>query len=53
MKKIVSLIIIMSLLLIALTGCVNIRYETTLNENGSADVIYSYGLKKDILEQLN
>lgn len=52
MRKILSLISIMAILLIALTGCVSVNYEVTLNKDGTADVAYIYGFEKEMLEQL-
>ena len=52
MKKVLSLISIMAILLIALTGCVSVNYEVTLNKDGTADVAYIYGFEKETLQQL-
>lgn len=52
MKKILSIVAIMSMLLLVLTGCVNINYEVTLNKDGSADVALIYGFEKEALQQL-
>ena len=52
MKKLLSLISVMAILLVALTGCVSVNYEVTLNEDGTADVAYIYGFEKEMLEQL-
>ena len=52
MKKVLSLILIMILALIVLTGCVDVNYEVTLNKDGTADIAYIYGFEKASLEQL-
>ena len=52
MKKVLSLIAVMAILLVALTGCVSVNYEVTLNKDGTADVAYIYGFEKEMLEQL-
>lgn len=51
MKKAFSLIAIMSVILMTLTGCVDVNYEVTINKDGSADVSYLYGIKKEELEK--
>ncbi len=52
MKKVLSLIAIMIVLVIGLTGCVNVNYEVTLNKDGTADIAYVYGIEKSALQQL-
>ena len=52
MKKIISLVLVMAMLLFVLTGCVKINYEVTLNENGSADVAFVYAFDKATLESM-
>lgn len=52
MKKVLSLVAIIAILLLVLTGCVQVNYEVSLNENGSADVLFIYGFEKETLEQL-
>lgn len=52
MRKVLSLIAVMAILLVALTGCVSVNYEVTLNKDGTADVAYIYGFEKEMLEQL-
>lgn len=52
MKKVLSLVLIMILALIILTGCVDVNYEVTLNKDGTADIAYIYGFEKASLEQL-
>lgn len=52
MKKVLSLIAVMTILLVALTGCVSVNYEVTLNKDGTADVAYIYGFEKETLQQL-
>lgn len=51
MKKILSIMAIMSMLLLVLTGCMDINYEVALNKDGSADLTLIYGFEKEILEQ--
>lgn len=52
MKKVLSLVAIMIIALIALTGCVDINYEVTINKDGTADIAYVYGFEKEFLEQM-
>lgn len=52
MKKVLKLFAIMAVMLIVLTGCVNVNYEVTLNSDGTADVAYIYGFEKEYLEQM-
>lgn len=52
MKKVLSLVVIIAVMLIALTGCVSVNYEVTLNKDGTADVAYVYGFDKATLEQM-
>lgn len=52
MKKVLSLATIMVMIAIALTGCVNVNYEVTLNEDGTADIAYVYGFEKEFLEEM-
>ena len=50
MKKVLSLVAIVAILLVALTGCVNVNYEVELEKNGSANVSYTYEVDKQYLE---
>jgi len=52
MKKVLSLVLVMILMLVALTGCVNIDYTVKVNKDGSGDITYIYGIKKETLESL-
>lgn len=52
MKKVLCLATIMVMLLVVLTGCVDVNYEVTLNKDGTADVAYVYGFDKATLEQM-
>ncbi len=52
MKKVLSLVTIVVMMLIVLTGCVELNYEITLNEDGTADISYVYAFEKSTLEQL-
>ena len=47
MKKVLSLTALVAVLLVALTGCVNVNYEVSINKNGSANVSYTYEVSKD------
>ena len=51
MKKVLSIMAIMSMLLLVLTGCMDINYEIALNKDGSADLTLIYAFEKEILEQ--
>lgn len=53
MKKTISVIVMLLLMLVLLTGCVNINYEVKVKRDGSGDISYVYGVSKDILEQYN
>lgn len=52
MKKILSLILVMILLLVTLTGCVNVEYAVKLNRDGSGDITYVYAISKQALDAL-
>ena len=52
MKKVLSLIAIFAMLLFVLAGCVNLNYDITINEDGSADIAFVYAFNKDSLEQM-
>lgn len=52
MKKTIKLIMILMLVLIVLTGCVNINYEVKVNKDGSGDISYVYGFSKETLNSL-
>lgn len=52
MKKVLKLFSIMAIMLILLTGCVNVNYEVTLNSDGTADIAYIYGFDKEYLEEM-
>ena len=52
MKRLLSLIAIAALMLLALTGCVNIDYAVKVNKDGSGDITYIYGVQKDTLESM-
>lgn len=51
MRKTLSLIVIMLIILVALTGCVQVNYEVSINKDGSAEIAYVYGFNKEFLEQ--
>ena len=46
MKKVLSLTALIGLLLVTLTGCVNLNYEVELKKDGSANVSYTYETEK-------
>jgi len=52
MKKVLNLMLIMILMLVVLTGCVNIDYTVKVNKDGSGDITYIYGIKKEALESM-
>lgn len=52
MKKTIGLIVILVIMLIGLTGCVNINYEIEIHENGSGEISYVYGISKETLKSL-
>lgn len=52
MKKILKLFTLLAVLLIVLTGCVDVNYEVTLNRDGTADIAYIYGFEKESLEEM-
>ena len=52
MKKTIRIISIITMLIIALvtlTGCMNVNYEVKLNEDGSAEISYLLGYDKSFL----
>lgn len=52
MKKSLKLFILLILMLIILTGCVDINYEVTINSDGTANITYVYGFEKEYLEEM-
>ena len=52
MKKLLNLITIAVLMLVALTGCVNIDYTVKVNKDGSGDITYIYGIEKEALQAM-
>ena len=52
MKKRIGLIIMLIVILVALTGCVNVDYEVEVNKNGSGEISYIYGFSKETLNNL-
>ena len=53
MKKTIGLIIVLILTLITLTGCAEINYEVQVNKDGSGEILYIYGISKEVLENFN
>lgn len=52
MKKTIGLIVILIIMLIGLTGCVNINYEVEVHKDGSGEISYIYGISKESLKSL-
>lgn len=52
MKKTIGLISMLLIMLVTLTGCVNVDYEVKVNKDGSGDISYIYGFSKKTLESL-
>jgi len=52
MKKVLSLVLVMILMLVVLTGCVNIDYTVKVNKDGSGDITYIYGMQKEALQAM-
>lgn len=53
MKKTIGLIIMITVMLVALTGCAEINYEVEVHKDGSGEITYIYGISKEVLDQLN
>lgn len=49
MKKTIEVIVLLILILIALTGCAQIKYEVEVKPDGSGEICYIYGISKDLL----
>lgn len=49
MKKTIGLIIVLIATLIALTGCAEINYVVEVNEDGTGEISYIYGMSKETL----
>ena len=52
MKKTIGLISMLLIILVTLTGCVNVDYEVEVNKNGSGEISYIYGFSKETLNNL-
>lgn len=52
MKKTIGLISMLLIILVTLTGCVNVDYEVEVKQNGSGEISYIYGFSKETLEKL-
>ena len=52
MKKVLKIFVLLAVMLIILTGCVDVNYEVTINSDGTADVAYIYGFEKEYLEEM-
>ena len=53
MKKTIGLIVILIIMLIGLTGCVNINYEVEVHKDGSGEISYVYGISKEALKSID
>lgn len=51
--KMTSLVIVMMITLMVLTGCANVNMKVKLNEDGSADISYVMGYNKEFLTSMN
>lgn len=51
-KKIFSLIAMLLIMLLALTGCVNVDYNIKVNKDGSGEITYIYGVQKSALDAM-
>ena len=47
MKKTIGLIVVLAIVMIMLTGCVNVNYEVKVNKDGSGDISYLYVFSKE------
>lgn len=52
MKKTIELLILLIVILIALTGCAQINYQVEINDDGSGEISYIYGVSKEISEYI-
>lgn len=52
MNKTIKLIIMLVIMIVALTGCVSVDYQVTINEDGSGNITYIYGFEKSKIESL-
>lgn len=52
MKKVLKLFTIIAMMLIVLTGCVEVNYEVTVNKDGTADISFVYGFEKEYLKEM-
>lgn len=52
MKKVISIISLIAFVLVALTGCVTVNYNVTINADGSGEVSYVYAFDKGLLESM-
>lgn len=50
MKKTVSLIIVLLLALVVLSGCVKVDYSTTINKDGSGEISFIYSMNKTVIQ---
>lgn len=53
MKKTIGIVLILLVMLVTLTGCVNVNYEVKVNRNGSGDISYVYAFSQDTLKSFN
>ena len=52
MKKVLKLFTIIAMMLIVLTGCVQVNYEVEVNKDGTADIAFIYGFEKEYLKDM-
>ena len=52
MKKRISIVLLFIIVLITLSGCVKVDYTTKINEDGSGEITYIYGMDKAVIESL-
>lgn len=53
MKKTIGIITILIMMLIGLTGCLNIDYEVVIKSNGSGEISYVCGISKEALQSVD
>ena len=52
MKKTITVIAMLIIMLVTLTGCMTVDYEVTINKNGSADISYVMGYSKSFFKSM-
>lgn len=51
MKKIISFTSLIVIVLLSLTGCMTVDYELKINEDGSGELTYVYGIQKEYTQE--